>query len=152
MKITSGTRYVVDTNILVYGYDAKSPYHKETRRLLKNLVVQNIDAYVTMQNIVEFCNVLIRDYKLYSSSAIGYAEEIMLDFKIIIPKATTINRFFNLLRRNIKDRLYVYVFDIFLAATMLDNGITHIITANEKDFVGIKGISVYNPWKGLPHA
>ena len=39
------------------------------------------------------------------------------------------------------------MFDVFLSATMLDNGITHIITVNEKDFTGIKGISVYNPFK-----
>lgn len=145
MKITSGTRYVVDTNILIYGYDAKSPYHKETRSVLRNLVVQNIDAYVTPQNLVEFCNVLVRDYKLSSSSAIDYAQEILLDFKIIIPKATTTKVFLNLLRSATKDRFYSC--DLFLAATMLDNGITHIITVNEKDFISIKGISVFNPWR-----
>ena len=144
MKITSGTRYVVDTNILIYGYDAKSPYHKETRNLLEYLIEQNIDTYIAQQNIAEFCNVLIKDYKLSSSSAIGHAEEILLDFKIITTKATTINVFFNLLRRITKKH---YVFDVFLASTMLDNDITHIITANEKDFRGIKGISVFNPWR-----
>lgn len=145
MKITSDTKYLIDTNILIYGYDKKSPYHREARRLLESLVMQNIGTYLALQNIVEFCNVLMRDYKLSSSSAIGYAQEILLDFKIIMPKATTIKEFLNLLRRITKDRLYV--FDLFLAATMLDNGITHIITLNEKDFVGIQGISVYNPWK-----
>lgn len=145
MKITSGTRYVVDTNILIYGYDAKSPYHEKARKLLDKLVSQNIDIYVAMQNIVEFCNVLIGIYKLSSSSTTGYAQEIMLDFKIIIPKATTINIFLNLLLRITKGR--AYIFDLFLAATMLDNGITHVITLNEKDFASIKGISVYNPWR-----
>jgi len=144
MKIISDTKYLVDTNIFIYGYDAKSPYYKETRSLLQNLVVQDIDIYITLQNIVEFCNVLIRDYKLSSSSTIGYAQEILLDFKIIVPKTTTISVFLNLLQ---KTKSKFYVFDLFLAATMLDNGISHIITANEKDFVGIKGILVYNPWR-----
>jgi predicted nucleic acid-binding protein len=145
MEIISDTKYLVDTNIFIYGYDAKSPYHKETRSLLQNLVVQDIDTYVTLQNIVEFCNVLIKAYKLPSSLIVGYAQEILLDFKIIIPKVTTINLLLNLLQKTTKGKLYA--FDLFLAATMLDNGITHIITANEKDFADIQGISVYNPWR-----
>jgi len=145
MKITSDARYVVDTNILIYGYDKKSPFHKVARKILESLVMENIEIYVAQQNIVEFCNVLIRDYKLSSSSTIEYAQEILLDFKVITPKASAINVFLNLFHKYSRNR--IYAFDLFLAATMLDNGITHIITANEKDFVGIKGILVYNPWR-----
>ena len=145
MKITSGTKYLVDTNILVYGYDAKSPYHKKARNLLENLVLQNIDIYVSVQNIVELCNVLVKAYGVSSPSVASYVQEIMLDFKIIVPKIDTISLFLNLFQKTTKGKLYM--FDVFLAATMLDNAITRIITFNEKDFVGLEGVFVYNPLK-----
>ena len=69
----------------------------------------------------------------------------MLDFKIIVPKIDTISLFLNLFQKTTKGKLYM--FDVFLAATMLDNAITRIITFNEKDFVGLEGVFVYNPRK-----
>jgi predicted nucleic acid-binding protein len=42
------------------------------------------------------------------------------------------------------------IFDLFLAATMLDNGVHTIYTENVRDFKGLKGIEVINPF--LPAA
>jgi predicted nucleic acid-binding protein len=38
-----------------------------------------------------------------------------------------------------------HIVDIYLAATALDNGITTIVSFNDKDFTGIPDISVINP-------
>ncbi|HXV81131.1 MAG TPA: hypothetical protein VEG60_14735 [Candidatus Binatia bacterium] len=40
------------------------------------------------------------------------------------------------------------IFDIFLAATMLDNGVQRIYSENINDFQGIAGIDAINPF---PH-
>jgi len=38
------------------------------------------------------------------------------------------------------------IFDLFLAATMFDNGVRTIYTENEGDFKGLPGIEVINPF------
>ena len=144
MKIISGTRYLVDTNVLIYGYDRLSPYHEKSRELLEELVLKNIDAYVALQNIVEFLNVLTKLYNISFSGVTKYIKEILLDFKLIVPKTTTINVFLDILRKS--KRRGTYTFDLFLAATMADNDIFNIITANDKDFARISGITAYNPF------
>jgi len=66
------------------------------------------------------------------------------NLQLIYPYETTLFTFLNLIK-GLKQRRKEF-FDVFLAATMLDNGITNIITVNDKDFADIKGISVYNPF------
>jgi predicted nucleic acid-binding protein len=49
----------------------------------------------------------------------------------------------------IKDKKYLgrRIFDAYLAATMLSNGINIIYTANDNDFEIFKEIEVVNPFK-----
>ncbi len=64
-------------------------------------------------------------------------------FRRIVPKDTTISRLVSMLdRHDVKRR---DIFDAFLVATMLDNGVRTIYTQNVKDFEGYPGIQVINP-------
>lgn len=64
--------------------------------------------------------------------------------KLILPKDTTVARMSDLLgSQAIKGGK---IFDFFLAATMLDNGVGTIYTENVRDFAGIAGIEAINPW------
>lgn len=71
-------------------------------------------------------------------------QDIMQDVTVITPDTSTMEILIQLLQQ--KKIATGYIFDLYLAATMITNGLTHIITANEKDFTGIPGIMVYNPW------
>lgn len=145
MPITSNTKYLLDTNILIYAYNRSSSFHTRAIEIILASKESANNMVVAQQNIVEFCNVLSVTYNIPYSSISEDASDMMKDLHIITPRSTTLSLFLELLKGY--KQAPQYVFDIFLAATMFDNGIAHIITLNEKDFVGIKGISVYNPWK-----
>lgn len=138
-------RWVFDSNILIYGLDKYSRFHKQTFDLFTLVRDKKIQAIVAQQNIVETIHTFIRGYKLSVKSIIVPLEGLIaeLGIEVIAPYPTTHQRFLNLLlnSRNPSD-----VFDYFLAATMIDNGAYRILTINTKDFVGIKEIEAVNPF------
>ena len=79
-------------------------------------------------------------------STIKILEDVLLNYNIevITPLPQTYERYHDLIlnSRNSSD-----LFDYFLAATMLDNDIGRILTANTKDFSRIPGIEAVNPFK-----
>lgn len=133
---------LIDTNILVYAYDRNSPFHKISKDIVTDAILQN-NSVVALQNIVELSNVLKNLYKLPFRDISGTIDTLVLDLEIIAPKNTTLRIFSSFIK---KARGDLQMFDLFLAATMLDNNITHIITANNKDFEEIEGIVAYNPF------
>lgn len=145
MPITSSIKYLLDTNILIYAYDRESPFHIRAVDVILASKESANNIVIAQQNIVEFCNVLNITYHIPYTSIVEDTKDIMKDLPVIGPRSTSLSVFLKLLKNYKKTSQYI--FDLYLAATMLDNGVTHIITANERDFVGIKGISVYNPWR-----
>src|SRR3989338_1161472 len=67
-----------------------------------------------------------------------------LDIYIITPINKTHSIFFEILSNSSDPS---DIFDYYLAATMLDNGINRILTINTKDFSKIPGIEAVNPFK-----
>ena len=147
MQTTLNIKFLVDTNILVYALDRTSPFYPIARQILEECIQGSRQGIIAQQNLVECANVLFRDLKKEHSEIMLNLNTIALRCNLIIitPLPTTYFTFLNLCY-TLKQRKRE-MFDVFLSATMLDNGITHIITVNEKDFTGIKGISVYNPFK-----
>lgn len=143
MTISSNIKYLVDTNILIYAFDRSSPFHVSAREIIVEVIKKSKGILVAQQNLIEFCNVLHRQYDIPVKEVAKDAENIMRDFGVIAPLSTTFHLFLSLLENN----QHLYPFDLYLAATMLDNKITHIITANERDFAFIDGIVVHNPYK-----
>lgn len=146
MPNTSSTKCLIDTNILVYSLDNKSPFHKVSAQILKECIEGTRFGVIAQQNIVECTNVLFRESEKKREEILSDLQIVVSSFnlQIVYPFQTTLLTFLNLIRR-LKQRKKEF-FDVFLAATMLDNGIKNIITANEKDFAGIKEISAHNPF------
>jgi len=132
MRITYNAKYLVDTNILLYTLDKKSPFHKESVKIMNNK--RRAELVVAQQNLLELVAVLRRGFKVPLKQAIADAQIFANNLKLIFPRPQTWLTFTGLAE---KVRPTIYPFDIFLAATMLDNGIDKIITANKKDFVGL---------------
>lgn len=69
---------------------------------------------------------------------------------LIFPKITTVVTLQDLSKAKSAPRMKI--FDLYLAATALDNGITHICTWNIADFIGIPKIEPVSPEKLLDRA
>ena len=136
---------LLDTNILVYSLTKGSPKKEVARKFIlenkKNLVVAH-------QNVNEAIRLLTHPKtpkKISTKTAVKVVIKIISKLRIATPKPETFYLCINLLEKyNIKSNR---VFDAYLVATMLTNGISEIATDNEKDFSAFKEIKVLNPFK-----
>ena len=135
MQLTSGTKYLVDTNILVYSVNQRSPQYANSRRLLENGFSDGVLFVVAHQNLLEFIAVLTRGYSVKLKDALSDAASFASRFEVITPLPGTFEKYLQLTQK-VKETLYP--FDLYLAATMQDNDVECIITANPKDFKGIE--------------
>lgn len=143
MQIILEGKFLLDTNILVYAFDRSSPYYQKAKKLILKAVSGQFEINIAQQNLVEFCNVLSRNYHILPSTITKDVNNILHDFQIINPLPSTLSLFLKLFQQN---KPNAHIFDLYLIATMLDNGINQIITLNEKDFDGISGIKIFNPF------
>ncbi|MBI5620539.1 type II toxin-antitoxin system VapC family toxin [Candidatus Gottesmanbacteria bacterium] len=147
MKNTYEGKWVIDTNILVYVLDLHSSHQRAAADLFHKIYRESIDAVVGQQNIIEAERVLVQVYKRLPEEAIEAVSGLVTDYhlSIITPIGTTYQRFHKILH-SVPHAKTVDFFDYYLAATMLDNGITNIFTANTQDFSTIPGIRAVNPF------
>lgn len=145
MMNTLSGKWVFDSHLFIYAIDEASPLHPTTKKLFSVILKQAITPIATQQNIIEAENVLIRVYKKDPVTSADDLEEILsiFDFTIITPLALTYKTFHKLQKKYPTQKP---VFDYYLAATMLDNGINQILTVNTKDFAAISEIKAVNPF------
>lgn len=146
MKTISRGKWVIDTQILVYLLDYNSEFHQTASDIFSLVDEGFVIPVIVHQNIIEAEKVFIRLYKQAIATVVHVINELVNDrsFTIIYPQETTLKRYHILMES--KSRVQD-IFDLYLAATMLDNGYNQIITANDKDFEGIEGIKIFNPWR-----
>ena len=133
MKLTSGERYLVDTNVLVYSVNKGSPFYVSSRQIIEEALLEGARLAVAHQNLIEFIAVLTRGYKIAEREALKDAGIFASQFDLIYPLYTTLQTYMSLARKLVYK---AYPFDLYLVATMKDNGVDRIITANAKDFGG----------------
>ncbi len=133
MKIISGEKYLIDTNVLVYAVDAGSPFFSKAKSLIELCRKNGGRLAVAHQNLLEFTAVMDRVYRLPRKDILADARSFSVHFEVIYPGPKTFQTFLGLM----SGEAQLYPFDVYLAATMLDNGISRIITANAGDFRGL---------------
>ena len=143
MMIISGKDYLIDTNILIYSQDKKSPKYLKAIELFDALEGQASKIFITIHNLLEYSAVLSRFYKIPKKKI---SEDIKLfiehpAFSILYPTEEVTKKFLKLMESNPQ----MYVYDLYLVAYMKSYGIDAIITDDE-DFKEIKGIEVINPF------
>lgn len=145
MQNISSGKWGIDTNILVYAQDRKSPFYERSRSLFEQVINGSLEMVVAQQVILEAHSVFIKVYKRSPKEIVLLVGAIVSNFRIsvVCPLPTTLHRFGDLLSSTSSSN---DVYDIYLASTLLDNGITQLITANEQDFRGIAGFRVVNPF------
>lgn len=145
MTNISAGKWVFDSHLFVYSQDNKSPFYKTSKQLFIRVLSEEIKIVCAQQNILEAENVLTRIYKKDTNYTIKLMEDILLNYNIevITPIPKTYELYHDLVA---KSQYPSDLFDYFLAATMLNNGINRILTANTKDFSKIPGIEAVNPF------
>lgn len=137
-----GTRCLLDTNVLVSSFIRESLHFEKAKVLLEEIGAGKFSAVLSSQNILELSSVLTRFYKLSPELVAEDMEKLIADpiYEIIYPDIRALTRYTEFL----KD-LKIHTTDIFLVATALENGVETIIT-DDKDFLKIEKIKVYNPF------
>jgi hypothetical protein len=114
---------------------------------MERAVNGEMPAVLSHQNLLEYLAVVTDpkrvELPLSSEEALANIDFYTSALSIIFPKPTTITTFKKFIRQ--KPVTKGRVFDIYLAATALDNAIKQICTWNVSDFEGLSEITTITP-------
>ena len=138
---TSNKKWALDTNILVYLLNKKSYFYDQAKLAVLETEKQNIQLVVCQQNLVELVKVLTDYYQYKLIQAIRLVNKLLeTNIQVVAPLASTINTYLELCRKaGGKAKRH---FDLYLAATLIDNKIETLITNDESGFKGITKLKV----------
>ena len=142
-------RILVDTNVLIYATLTADRRHHRAREVLELRHRPTVEMFISVQNLAEMypsltgpknqppdSPVLARD-KIRSLSRLRGLTVLPLTLESV-HHALDLCVAGDVIRQNYFDRQ--------LAALMIREGIPVILTENEKDFVGMDGITPLNPF------
>ena len=139
---------IFDTNILVYAQNQSDERYSECRKWVKKVEEEKCDGVLSSQNLVEFVAVVNNLKKLKKMRPKYETEEYCRNyrnvFKLVFPNVETVAVFEKLCKKYKGDR----IFDLFLVATMISNGVDKILTYNVRDYKDIEEIEVIDPESG----
>ncbi|RCW41371.1 MULTISPECIES: type II toxin-antitoxin system VapC family toxin [unclassified Halanaerobium] len=124
--------YLLDTNILIYYFNNNIPEYsfEDITNILKN------DFNISIITKMEFLG-----FPRHTPVSFKKSQEFLLNSSIYNINDKIADKTISL-RREYKIKLP----DAIIAATALGNGFT-LVTRNENDFINIKNIKLYNPFK-----
>lgn len=135
---------LVDSNILVYAVNRSSPKHKIAQFFLQN---NTSNLAVAHQNILEALRVLTHPKfpsPMKIQDALKAINSITKTCRVVYPEGKAYHITLLLIDKNkpVSDQ----IFDTYLVATALSNGIDTIATDNTRDFKKFKEIKLLNPF------
>lgn len=135
---------IIDSNILVYSIDKNSEKHRKAQKFLK----ENLgNLEISHQNIFETLRVITHPrlpIPMNLDNAIKAVEHILEVCTIVSPNWRTPRLAMELIKKyKLSSDM---VFDAYLIATALGNGINTIATDNTKDFKKIIEVKIINPF------
>jgi len=143
---TPTERALLDTNVLVYAMNRDAEHHDSCRKLLERAANREVPACLAQQILFEYFAVVTSARQLpkplSAAEAASDVERLSDLFPILQPTAEVVGSALSLARTlGVVGRR---VFDLVLAATMLENGVTAIYTYDEH-FASIPGIVSLRP-------
>lgn len=151
------TSWLIDSNVLVYAFfhrtekagreDPEKSLRVDSRQVM-TLAAQNaFGGAVAQQNLLEFLAIVTSPKRVASPvdlrEALKACQAYLSFSTLVTPKPSTYLTFEALTRerRAARERL----FDLYLAATALDNDVSHICTWNTKHFRGLTALTAATP-------
>jgi len=141
---------IVDSNILIYSVNLDSSKHEQAQKFISDNLGK---LEITHQNILETIRVLT--HKNFShpkklKEALSAVLSVVKSCFLIAPNQNTIYLALDLIKYHQLSRNRI--FDAYLAATALSNGINTIATDNTRDFKKFKEITLLNPFLQTTHS
>lgn len=143
-------RILVDTNVLIYATLRGDPRHQEAQRVLDLRLRSDVELFVSAQNLAEMYPNLtgpknnppdspgLARAKIESIAGLGQLTVLSVSGAITRRALELCERY------SIRRQQY---FDMQLAALMLEEGITSLVTENTDDFAKVDGIRAVNPFR-----
>lgn len=135
---------LLDTNILVYSLNIDSFKYEIARKFIRE---NSRNLEIAHQNILEGIRVLTRQKfsnPIKLKEALNAITSLSSSLNIISPKQST---YYLALEMIEKHKLAGNrIFDAYLAATALSNGVDTIVTDNVRDFKKFKELKITNPF------
>jgi toxin-antitoxin system PIN domain toxin len=140
----------VDANVLIYSAIESMPEHPKVHSFFERRVLRGeLTCAVTFPVLLEFIHVTTdaRRFKapLTLEESLNFVEQYWnaSDWRRLVPQPSTGTRVLDLLRRYCLGRKRLL--DTHLAATLLDNGVTTLITCDSTDFRVFEELSLLDP-------
>lgn len=134
--MTDGRHIFVDTNILVYATIAAAPLHQEARTVLDKLWDEGAHLYISHQVVREYIVNTTRPQMynpaLSQSLVLEQVEDFRKSFHILPDSAQVLEKFLELVGKVTVGGKQIH--DTNIAAVMLANDLTELLTHNVKDF------------------
>jgi predicted nucleic acid-binding protein len=143
--------FVLDTNILIYAHNKGSAFHQKAAAFVRKVIAERDEngqhvVGIVPQVFAEFINVITRqtiETPLSPEAAILVVEKYLrANIPVIHPLPTQLQTFLALAKAATTRKK---TFDIYLAATLKDNGIEGLYTVNVGDFQDFTFLKVVNP-------
>jgi len=126
----------IDTNILIYASLKESQFHRASKECLNNLQKQDVTLIISRQILREYLSVMTRPntitMELRQEIIIQAIRNFEEDFAVLNEDAEVTKRLLELMEKVSASGKQIH--DANIAATMLVNGITEILTHNVGDF------------------
>jgi predicted nucleic acid-binding protein len=130
-------RIFVDSNILIYVMMKDSPFNIQARAALDNLLLEGAELWINEQVIRETVCVLTKPNTTIPmkscAETMDQVEAMAEQFNFCSESAGVRETFMSLVSRHSLRGARVY--DAAIVASMLDAGVTEILTNNPKDFL-----------------
>lgn len=146
---TESEPILLDTNVLVYALDEDSPHHVPSRAVLERASRGDGDYRLSSQILAEFFAVVTNPRRVRAPrTAVEAVEAIeaflaMPGIGLLASEPEVVSRWLAMVRE--APVVGANVFDIQLAATALEAGVSKICTLNVADFQRIPGVQVVTP-------
>ena len=139
-------RVLLDTNVLVYAMNRDSEHHDSCRNLLERAADGEVSACLAQQILFEYFAVVTSARQMPKPLSVAEAasdvERLSDLFPILQPTAGVVSLALSLARTlGVVGRR---IFDLVLAATMLENGVTAIYTYDDH-FANMPGVVPLRP-------
>lgn len=140
---------LIDSNILVYAHNADSPHYERAKRLIKDGLDEKISICCSVQNLIEFYSIITNPKRVQKPLGPPEACEVVElyfqtpEIKVLEPSINTYLRVIHLARQYKIAK--AQIFDALLAATMEENDVIEIFTADVEHFQTFPFVTAINP-------
>lgn len=144
-------RYAIDTNIFVYAHNIRATKHKEAKAFIERVMNERdadgkLSVCIPAQVLIEFISA-VTSQRVEKPLTIAQATSVVKkyldsDIDILLQRGTYFQNFIELMESTTARKR---IFDVALAATLKDYGISGIYTANVDDFASFDFLEVINP-------